>query len=239
MPVDQRIQLLWEYQQIDLQMANVEKKLRGSPTRKKLMQARDYIVDSQNLMKKMEADTGELRISYDSVRQRYDALVAELDSLMAYIADSDKDTSMQELERMRKEAAEIQASLNKQERELQQIIERIGKIEANVNKIAANVPKARKDYTELKEVYDKEAAENTAEKAPFTQKLQALEAKMDAKLLQRYTNIKKTRANPLAPLRNNRCSGCNMELPSVALKQVVEGGAVLECENCGRLLFIE
>lgn len=237
--MDQQIQLLWEYQQIDLQMASVEKKLRGSPTRKKLLQARDYIVDSQNLMKKMEADTGELRINYDSVKQRYDTLVADLDNLAGYIADSDKDTSMQELERMRKEAAEIQTNLNKQERELLQIIERIGKIEANVNKIAANVPKAKKDYTELKEVYDKEAAVNAEERAPFKQKLEAIEGKINPKLLQRYTNIKKTRVNPLAPVRNNRCSGCNMELPSVALKQVVESGALLECENCGRLLFIE
>ena len=237
--MDQQIQLLWEYQQIDLQMANVERRLRGSPTRKKLMQARDYIVDSQNLMKKMEADAGELRITYDSVKQRYEALMDDLDGLVAYIADSDQNTSMQELERMRKDANDIQANLGKQERDLMSIIERIGKIEANVNKIAANVPKARKDYTELKEVYDKEAAQNAEEKAPFKQKLDALESRINPRLLQRYTNIKKTRANPLAPVRNNRCSGCNMELPSVALKQVVESGALLECENCGRLLFIE
>jgi predicted nucleic acid-binding Zn-ribbon protein len=237
--MDQQIQLLWEYQQIDLQMATVEKKLRASPTRKKLLQARDYIIDAQNLMKKMEADAGELRITYDSVKQRYDMLAADLDGLVEYIADSDQDTSMQEMERMRKDATEIQTNLNKQERDLLQIIERIGKIEANVNKIALNVPKAKKDYTELKEVYDKEAAVIAKEKAPFKQKLDALAGKIHPKLLQRYANIKKTRANPLAPVRNNRCSGCNMELPSVTLKQVVEGGAVLECENCGRLLFIE
>jgi uncharacterized protein len=239
MPVEQQVQLLWEYQQIDLQVANVEKKLRASETRKKLLQARDYIVDSQNLMKKMEADAGELRISYDSIKQKNDILVDDLINLSEYIEESDKDTSMQEVERMRKEAAEIQASLGKQERDLQLIIERLSKIESNVNKIAANVPKAKKDYTELKEVYDKEAAAIATETSPFKQKMQALEVKINPKMLQRYTNIKKTRMNPLAPVRNSRCSGCNMELPSVTLKQVVETGALLECENCGRLLFIE
>jgi predicted nucleic acid-binding Zn-ribbon protein len=237
--MDQQIQLLWEYQQIDLQVANIEKKLRASPTRKKLMQARDYLVDSQNLMKKMEADAGELRISYDSTKQKYDTASVDLESLAGYIAECDRDTTMQELERMRKEAADIQASLGKQERELQSIIERVGKIESNVNKITANVPKAKRDFTQYKEVYDKEAAQIAAETAPYKQKLQALEAKLDPKKLQRYMNIKKTRINPLAPVRNSRCSGCNMELPSVALKKVVEGGALLECENCGRLLFIE
>ena len=237
--MDQQVQLLWEYQQVDLQVANVEKKLRGSPTRKKLMQARDYIVDSQNLMKKMEADAGELRISYDSIKQRYDTLTADMNSLIEYIAESDKDTTMQELERMRKEASDIQSTLNKQERELIQIIERLDKIEANVSKIAANVPKAKKDYTALKEVYDKEAAEISSETTPFKQTMAALEVKINPKFLQRYTNIKKTRANPLAPVRNSRCSGCNMELPSVTLKKVMETSTLIECENCGRLLFTE
>lgn len=237
--MDQQVQLLWEYQQIDLQVANVEKKLRSSPTRKKLMQARDYIIDAQNLMKKMEADAGELRINYDSIKQKNDALVADLVSLVGYIADSDGDTTMQELERMRKEVAEIQGNLNRHERDLQLIIERLSKIEANVNKISINAPKAKKDYTELKEVYDKEAAVNASEAAPFKKQMQALEVQINPKMLLRYTNIKKTRINPLAPVRNSRCSGCNMELPSVVLKQVVENGAMLECENCGRLLFIE
>lgn len=237
--MDQQVQLLWEYQQIDLQAANVEKKLRGSETRKKLLQARDYIMDAQNLMKKMEADAGELRISYDSIKQKNDLLVSELSSLMGYISESDRNTTMQELERMRKEVAEIQGNLNKHERDLQQIIERLSKIESNVNKISANVPKAKRDYTDLKEVYDKEAAVTMAEAAPFRQKMQALEVKINPKILQRYNNIKKTRANPLAPVRNSRCTGCNMELPSVTLKQVVETGTLLECENCGRLLFIE
>ena len=237
--MDPQIQLLWEYQQIDLQVVNIEKKLRASPNRKKLMQARDYLVESQNLIKKMEAEAGELRISYDSTKTRYDAAVADLESLSGYISECDRDTTMQELERMRKEAAEIQASFGKQERDLQGIIEKLGKIEATFNKITVNVPKAKRDFTQFKEVYDKEAAAIAAETAPFKQKLQALESKVNPKMLQRYTSVKKTRINPLAPVRNNRCSGCNMELPSVALKKVVEGGALLECENCGRLLFNE
>jgi uncharacterized protein len=237
--MDQQTRLLWQYQQIDLQVANVEKILRASVTRKKLIQARDYIMDSQNLMKKMEADVGELRINYDSIKQRNDGLTNELNALVRAIASSDRNTSMQELERMRKDASEIQSVYNKHEHELKRIVERLDKMEANINKIAANLPKAKKDYTDLKQVFDREAAVISEEAAPFRQQLSALEGQLTPKLMQRYTNIKKTRANPLAPVRNSRCTGCNMELPSVTLKQVVESGNLMECENCGRLLFLE
>ena len=237
--MDQQVKLLWDYQQIDLQAANVEKKLRLSPTRKKLLQARDYIVDSQNLMKKYEAESGELRIAHDAVKQRYEYFSEELASLAEYISDSDRSTSMQEVERMRKDINEIQINLTKQEKELQRILERLGSIESNVSKLYANVPKAKKDYTELKEVYDKEVAEVAKEAEPFKKQMAELEAQIQPKMMQRYNNIKKNRTNPMAPLRNSRCSGCNMELPSVTLKRVVESGMVMECENCGRLLFIE
>ncbi len=237
--MDQQTQLLWKYQQIDLQVANIEKKLRASATRKKLVDARNYIMDSQNLMKKMEADAGEIRINYDSIKQRNDTATADLNSLMRLISISDRNTPMQEFERMRKEAAEIQSTYNKHEAELKRLIERLDKIEANMAKIASNLPRAKKDYTDYKAVYDKEAAVIAEECAPFRQQMSALESKIEQKLLQRYGNIKKNRPNPLAPVRNSRCSGCNMELPSVALKQVIESGNLLECENCGRLLFVE
>ena len=237
--MEQQTLLLWQYQQIDLQMANVEKKLRASATRKKLVQARDYIMDSQNLTKKMEADAGELRINYDSIKQRNDYLTNGLNSLVRILSNCDCNTSMQDLERMRKEASEIQNAYNKHEHELRRIVERLEKIEANVSKISINLPKAKKDYTELKQIYDREAAANAEETAPFRQQLTALEGQITPTLIQRYINIKKTRANPLAPVRNSRCTGCNMELPSVTLKQVVESGNLKECENCGRLLFIE
>ncbi len=237
--MDQQVQLLWQYQEIDLQVAGVEKKLRMSPTRKKLVEARDYLLNSQNRMKKMEADAGELRINFDAVRKRYEYQYNELTSLTHYIAEGDRNTTLQEVEQMRKELVEIQNNLTRSERDLQKIIERLDAIQTTVNKIVATVPKAKRDYAAFKDVYDKEVAVIAQETAPFRTKMADLEKQIGPKLMTRYKNIKKTRVNPLAPLRDNRCSGCNMELPSVALKKAVESDAPLDCENCGRMLFLE
>lgn len=237
--MDQQVQLLWQYQEVDLQVAGVERKLRASATRKKLVEARDYLLNSQNRMKKMEADAGELRINFDAVRKRYEYQYNELNSLAHYIGEGDRGTTLQEVEQMRKELVEIQNNLTRSERDLQQIVERLEKIQSTVGKIAATVPKAKRDYTQFKEVYDKEAAVIAQETAPFRMKMAELEKQINPKLMTRYKSIKKTRVNPLAPLRDNRCTGCNMELPSVALKKVTESDAPLDCENCGRMLFIE
>ena len=35
----------------------------------------------------------------------------------------------------------------------------------------------------------------------------------------------------------NQCGGCFMTLPSASLKKIVSEDAVVECDNCGRILY--
>ena len=61
----------------------------------------------------------------------------------------------------------------------------------------------------------------------------------DPALLAEYKKIKKNRLNPLAKVNEDRCSGCNMTIPSLTLRKIKEGEGIIECESCGRILFME
>ena len=54
----------------------------------------------------------------------------------------------------------------------------------------------------------------------------------------RYKAIRSQRFPVLASLRNDQCSGCNMSLPSAVAKQLQGSDEIVECENCGRILYI-
>ena len=41
----------------------------------------------------------------------------------------------------------------------------------------------------------------------------------------------------LALLDGDRCGGCNMSLPTSTVKRVATGEGIVECENCGRILY--
>ena len=60
---------------------------------------------------------------------------------------------------------------------------------------------------------------------------------VDAELLARYKRIKGRYAVPMAKVENNQCSGCNMSLPTSTVKRVATGEGIVECENCGRILY--
>ena len=60
---------------------------------------------------------------------------------------------------------------------------------------------------------------------------------ISAELLEKYALIKKHSVPPLSKLSGDKCSGCNMNLPSGAVRSI-KNGEFVECENCGRLVML-
>ena len=57
--------------------------------------------------------------------------------------------------------------------------------------------------------------------------------------MQRYRRAKQHHGVPVVKVEAGKCSGCNMSLPMAVLKRLAVQGTIIECENCGRLLYAE
>ena len=97
--------------------------------------------------------------------------------------------------------------------------------------------KAKKEYDAMRAACEKEIAaaqpEINAAKAVVEQR----KAKVDPALLKRYAAVKTHHAVPMATVENAQCSGCRMSLPTAIVKKVASGSGIVECENCGRILY--
>ena len=51
-----QMELLWDYQQTDIQAEAVAKEIKGSPERQKLVKYRDYLLEQQNTIKRIEEE---------------------------------------------------------------------------------------------------------------------------------------------------------------------------------------
>ena len=49
-----QLELLWDYQQTDIQAEAVAKEIKRSPARQKLVKYRDYLLEQQNTIKRIE-----------------------------------------------------------------------------------------------------------------------------------------------------------------------------------------
>jgi predicted nucleic acid-binding Zn-ribbon protein len=233
-----QINLLRQYQSIDARIDDLESALKSSDVRRKLLRARQYLLSSQDALRRMDAQAKEMRILYETIFAKHKQLSERIGQMEDDIRRAGMDTPIAEVENLRREVQDSAAAMAKFEKDLQRMMVSLRAMSERFRQIVVNVPKAKKEYSELKKVYDVRVSEMKAQSVPFRNQLRELEGKIDRTLLKRYRNVKQNHTVPFVPIEGNRCTGCNMELPSGVLFRIREGKKMFECENCGRILYV-
>ena len=92
---------------------------------------------------------------------------------------------------------------------------------------------------QIKAVYDKEFKADTKKLTEMRANVEKEAAKIEPALLERYRAIKQQCTPPMARLADGQCCGCCMQLPSATLRLIKEGDKLVECDNCGRIIYCD
>ena len=224
-----KLDALWQYQQAELEADKLENKLKSTPARQKLNKLFNFLKEQQNAIAGIQK-------TLDSRQQAVDKLQAQIDELAHKyelelgefkIMLNDDECTAEEMTESRRSVERIMKKAEAAKRELYDAMAQIEKSAAEYKETYAKAAKAKKEYdAAAKPDIDKaKAAADEAAKA------------VDAELLERYKRIKGRYAVPMAKVENNQCSGCNMSLQTSTVKRVATGEGIVECENCGRILY--
>ena len=52
-------------------------------------------------------------------------------------------------------------------------------------------------------------------------------------------NVKQRGADAMAPLEHNACTGCFVSVTTQMLNELINGGKIIFCKTCGRILYLE
>ena len=234
-----KLDALWEYHQAERQLDALDAKLRSTPARQKLNKLHSFLSEQQaqiaNLQKQMEARKGTLnRLSaqFGELEHKYELEVSEFDAM-----ENDPDCTAAEMTESRKSLEDIMEQLSVAKRDIFDTITWIEKAK-EYKETFSKAGKAKKEYDAMRAACEKEIAaaqpEINAAKAVVEQR----KAKVDPALLKRYAAVKTHHAIPMATVENAQCSGCRMSLPTVVVRKVSSGDGLVECENCGRILYV-
>ena len=112
------------------------------------------------------------------------------------------------------------------------------KILAEYASLKAKTKSARTQYEEFGKKYNELKTAKSAEMEKIKKELLSLEKEVDAKLLERYKAKRAMKIFPIVyEVKGKICEVCNMEL-SLAELSKLKAGAIIDCEQCGRLLFV-
>jgi predicted nucleic acid-binding Zn-ribbon protein len=93
-------------------------------------------------------------------------------------------------------------------------------------------------HLQIKVEYDKEAKKNQREYLKVRAKRDKLGEKIDDSLLEKYNSLKDSHNVAIIMCEDERCGGCNMRLAALVIQRLKEKQRIIECENCGRILYL-
>ena len=233
-----QLEKLWQFMQVDMEADRFEAKIRQSEKRQKLLKQRNFLMDQQNNMKKLESDVAAMTDRLEAVRDDAERLQKVLTGLMEEL-ESNPPTSEEEANARMEPVQKLMDNLTRYEQELSKMRKDAEVKDRQQLEIRVRAAKTKQEFDQLKKEYDVEFKQDTATLKEMRARTEQESGKIEPDLLEKYRTIKQHCTPPMAKLIDGQCSGCFMSLPSATLLAIKEQGKLVTCDNCGRILYAE
>lgn len=229
--------LLWQYQQVDIEVDRYEREMRADPKRQKLIKNRDFLMEQQGVIKRIEDEVGvmadRLEALQDEVIRLRDS-VAELNARL----EARQPDALEDIRALMATAQKLTGSITRYETELSKLRKDADARDRQQHDIRVRAAKVKAEFDQLKKSYDNEYKTQAAELEKLKARAAKASKEIQPEMLEKYTTIKRHSMPPMARLNDDRCGGCNMSLPQAVLHKIRAGSSAVECENCGRILLV-
>jgi len=228
------IEQLLAYQKADASLKEIEKTLSESVERKKAMSAKKYLDGVVENVNKLDARASELVFAYEQATQEQLKLKEQEEELVRALDEATDENAVNYLMKKVEELISKIKALGKKatmiENEIQGVMKEYSTIKNTSKAAQAQYSEYGVKYNELKKSLKEKKDAVDAE-------LETLKAKVDKALMDRYLAKRNAKMYPIVyEVRGNACGACNMELPAAELNNLKKG-EVVDCSNCGRMLY--
>lgn len=234
-----KLDALWEYQQAELALEKVEARIKTTPSRQKLNKLHAFLSEQQALItsiqKQIEARSAsveKLTAQIDAFERKYELELSEFNTMQ-----NDEECTAAEMAESRRALESLINQVDTARRDLYDTIAWIEKATADYKETYARAGKAKKEYDAVRLQCEAEIAQAQPEIDAAKAAAQTCRAAVEPAIINKYDSVKSHHATPMAKVENNQCGGCNMSLPTTTVKRVAAGTGLVECENCGRILY--
>ena len=233
-----KLEKLWQFMQVDMEADRFEVKIRQSEKRQKLLKQRNFLMEQQTNMKKLESDVAAMADRLEAVGDEAERLQKVLAGLMEELESNPPKTEEEANARI-EPVQKLMDSLTHYEQELSKMRKNAEIKDRQQREIRVRAAKTKIEYDQLKQEYDVEFKQDSATLKDMRAKTDLEAEKVDPQMLERYKAIKQHCTPPMAKLIDGQCSGCFMSLPSATLLALKDSDRITQCDNCGRIIYCE
>ena len=231
----EQIEMLWEFQQADMEADALENEIKRSPNRLALKKNREFLLEQQNLIKQMEEQVAEMLDRVDIITDAIGLQQEQLRTLTTRLTETPPE-NLEQARAFSHEAQRLMGDIQNYEQEMKRIQQDAADHDRVQKEISIKFSKVKAEYERQRVEYEEEYKEQMKTLEEKRSVAQEKGKDIEPELMERYQVIKKHCLPPVAKLVNGQCGGCFMGLPQVTLRNFKAGAKVIECESCGRMI---
>ena len=229
-----QVEKLLKYQETDEKLLKLERDLGNSEERKSFVQAKSFLTKAPEKLDALDAKAVELSALVAELNKKYQEIAETLSDFdhIDEIVDGGADISF-----YKKSVNQITEKLKSIKAEIASLTKAVKEAEEEYQQMKKKTIDMQKQYTESSESYKKLKESLQGEALSVKNELDALKKDIDPEVMKKYEIKRSERIFPILCAENGgRCSKCGSEL-SLAGKEKISSGSVVECDNCHRILY--
>ena len=227
------MQEIIKYQQIDMQIKKLNNELASSKNKKGAGEMQQYLKDGQAKLLKLEEVAENLTKQYEKAVKLYNDFVNKLEILTKSV----ESVGLEKVEELENTINNFKTNSEALENNIGALANKMNQANKEIETLMNNAKKAKHNLDVYKTNYTKEKAQIEPEVAKLSKELLDQKAKVDKVLLAKYLQKSEGKTGPVfVPETNGKCGGCRMEI-SASKRSELKAKGVIECENCGRLIY--
>lgn len=230
--MDENIKTLWELQQVDTELLNMEKRINDIPVKKKSLEEKLKALEDE---KKMKEDSRDRMVQEKDRREREieqeNEKIKMVESRLSHIRNQ------KDYLEMRKKIELAKKSNKLREDEVIKKMEEIERIDKEIKEYMDVYLKERQKILEGIAVYDNELLALQKDKEDVLIRREKIAERLDANILKTYEHLKSNcRGVGVSRAKDESCDGCFMNLPPQLYNMVIKGDKLYNCPFCQRYL---
>jgi len=228
------VQELLKYQTTDAKLKKIETELSGSEERKKAVSAKKYIDGVEENVNKLDDRAKKLTVTFEHIKATEEKLKeqqVEFAKALESVADeTEAQYLIKKIEELLTKIKSLNAESSALTNELQAVLKEYATIKSTTKAAQSQYAEYGKKYNELK-------ASKANEMKEIEVELAELKKGIDPSIMEKYLKKRSDKVFPIVyEATSHGCGYCNMEI-SMSAQSKLKNGEIIECDQCGRLLY--
>ncbi len=235
-----QVEQLLKYQEEDSKLLRIERETANSEERKNYTQAKNFLTKAPEKLEALDARARELADLLERLNKQYAEIVETLGDFESLdeLVDGGADISF-----YKKNVLQITEKLKNIKSEISALTKSINAADEEYKALKKKTITIQKQYVDYQNAYKLYRQKKTEEMDGIRRELDKISKNIDSGIMGKYIAKRNERIFPIiCPVKPGgkdlRCSICGMDL-SLAGREKISSGAITECENCHRFLYLE